>query len=229
MKKLVMYSAFIIVCFGIVFACVKQEEGSLSPSIRLLDEALATNLVKEYNQNLSRNAFSIRKAFFAKGVLESKELKDENGQLFQAFLLTTFDKAGKIKKVTKFDYGLYDSIEIPEEIKNAFVVFIGNQLIIRNLDTGYQINLFVPVSKDTSNKTPFVKTVEGIYLGIETVSEIEKANASLGSCSCACNKCEPFGPCGSAECSCTCNGDGCSKVCRDGYDAVCGGCDDPIE
>lgn len=231
MKNLLFLLGTSLLLVIIISFCTTAKDTDISPNTEEFDVRLIENLVADYNkQNLKtygNNMPFIKKAFLTKGLLESDQLKKEEGQLFQAFIFSESDEKGIVNKKTKFEFGLDAAAEIPKKIKNAQIAFIGNQLIIRDLDNNFQINLFVKSTKHPVNKTPSINTIEGAYLGIEAVPDLE-SRTILSGCTCTCVACAPPpANCGSAECDCGCSTSFCSITCRDNYNATCkssGGC-----
>lgn len=179
MKNSLLLLLSFLLLTGIVSSCTTAKDvEDTTPRKEKFTGRIAENLVAEYNLELLKKYGNeipfIEKGFVKKGFLESAQMKKSNGRLFQAFMFTEFDDKGFIVKKTRFDFGLDEAVEIPKEIKNAQVLFVGNQLIINNLDNDYQVNLFVKVDQDAINKSPLVQTIEGSYLGIEAVPDNRK-------------------------------------------------------
>ena len=171
MKILLKTSLVLLLLIGIGVSCnetMLENETALEKA-NLTDTEI-NNLVKDYNKSLFEkfgvNTPSIQKGKVYNGFLESNTLEEAEG-LFLAFLLTEIDKNGNETKITRFDFGLDNKIDFPNEIKNANVIFIGNQLIINDIDKNTWINLFVQNDDETKNITPSIETINGRYLGIE--------------------------------------------------------------
>lgn len=226
MKRIITYYLLLI---GILLSCTKEKDNNV-PLPEVPTKNITTNLVSDFNKQLIEqfgvNVPSIKKGFEANGLLKAEiSERKKDGHLFLALLFEEFEEDKDSTKSIKFNFGLDEYIKFPKEIKNSQIIFIGNQLIIKDLDKGEAVNLLVKPNKNTLNKTPLIETIEGAYLAIQNVlSQEEKADPS---CDCSCDACSPGSPCGTGSCSCSCGDSSCSVTCRDAYEATCessGGC-----
>lgn len=205
-----------------------NEKGAFIPSNNQITSietlrSLVNNFNNELHQNFGVATPTIKKGVLAQGLLKSASILDKHGNPAFVFILETLNEEGITKEI-KFDFGLDKAmdLELPEIIENAQIAFLGNQLIIQDLNNKNEQNLFVQYENDVVNKTPLIQTISGAYLGVQT------SGNSLGllseGCDCDCEPCSGDG-CRSLSCSCTtkddCGGGGCSITCRSGNNAVC--------
>lgn len=210
---------FISFVFLLNISCSK-ETNNIEAS--LITEEVSNELVTEYNQALF-NKFGlvipeIQKGFSTNGTLES-ELRQDGKDSYLILMFREKGEDGSITKTTKFDFGLDQKIAFPKSIENAKIIFIGNQLIIKDIQSDFSMNFFVKTDAKTVNKVSSIKTIDGRYLGIESVPNGITLR-SAGKCICSCTACPAGSSCGTASCSCaSCTS--CSVSCRDRYEATC--------
>ncbi len=119
-------------------------------------------LVDEYNAELSPQPAPAQKAFAAVGSISDVEyITRADGEETLTF---TFEHR---KYERTFEFDLEDEVEFPEEIDRAKVVFLGHQMIVADLDSGFYVHLLVP-QKTNENLLPGLPYVEGADLDIYT-------------------------------------------------------------
>lgn len=226
MKKFLISFLSLTVGFIFLFLACTKEEVTVNSDFRSepsqvveSQEKVPSNpsyegLVKDYNQklieNFGLNISPIQKAFLLESSLNSNFIQSENG------LALVID----VNSQLKLEVGLDEMIAFPDRVKNAQVVFLGNHLIVDILDTKEVFNFFV-TRDGITNKIPWIKSsIDSRSIGIEMAAKGKKLKAR-GGCNCYCQRCGFLSDCASLHCSCTSSCGGCSKTCRDGFDAVC--------
>lgn len=168
MKRLLLVScAFLIT----IFSACNKENGSSDTARNSADEKYI-ELVDSYNKLQPHANIGSGKAFIYYGPLSSSTISSTGQGLFKSTTLE-FDLSVKEEESNdlvplKVDIGLDEAITFPELIKKARLVRLGNQLIIADLESNFQMNFFVKSSKTARNLTPSIPTIECVSLGTRT-------------------------------------------------------------
>lgn len=180
-------------------------------------------LVVKDNLNYSRAPEYMSYSFIDYGVIntnirENEESKD-SGYFLELDFLSSEKKGERAHLV--FTMELVDLVSVPDVLERGMVVFLNNQLIIIDHNSGFSYNFFVKTNQESVNRTPLLTTEECMSIKLETF-ELSKRRG----CSCMCPDCggpsmlNP--PCSAISCGCTsiCGG-GCTVTCNTGHTAAC--------
>lgn len=117
-------------------------------------------VVDAYNYDRGAHALPVGEAFAAIGsVTDAEVARLPDGEEELTF---TFEHA---RYPRTFAFGLERTVDFPEEIDRAKVVFLGHQLIVADMDSDFFVHFFVPDEGNT-NLLPELPYVEGYGLGV---------------------------------------------------------------
>ncbi|MEM7513299.1 MAG: hypothetical protein AAF388_20395, partial [Bacteroidota bacterium] len=167
MKKLLIISSVCMMTFLLV-SSFEVNKASFEPYQYPDFEAL----ISEYNQGIELNFNEAQKGFIEEGMFESNILVNDEGKNLLVFSLKKFDEKGKLNNAIKFDFLCVKELSVPQTIRNARIVYMGNQLILIDTDGDFHINLYVRNSEESLNKTPTLNTLEGESLAIQKIKDL---------------------------------------------------------
>lgn len=141
----------------------------------VITEVHASALIEDYNNVLKESYGSdvpaIKKGMTAVGMIITKE-EILNGVASTIIKARIEHNAPTLPEYVTFKIVLDDPYELPIMIERARIVYIGNQLIIDDLNTNEAINFFV-VSRKTHNKTPHIKTMATKMISVKKGNSVE--------------------------------------------------------
>lgn len=171
------------------------------------------SLVESYNATLLETHGEIPgliKGFIMDSDIVSNKIKDAD-----MFVLII-----DINPRLKFQVNVATNIAFPETMKNAKIVFIGNQLIIADQKEEPLFNFYVVNEKGTNKTTWIENSINTSGLIIEKAAKGESLNLG-GVCWCTCIHCYPGHSCDN-YCTCAPAGEtGCVANCASSQIAKC--------
>lgn len=205
----------ILLLIAFSFSCEKQKQQSTLNDDSSSELHYFSDLVAEDNSVFSRLPELMSFSFLDRGNLQAtaKEIEDNKHTLYILEIVFTSNERKGLREKVLFTVNRDEALDFPKEIKNAFIVFLNNQLVVKDLDSDFAYNFFVPLETGVSNKTPEIETESVVSLGISNYDE-----SKAPGCICYCQSCFI---CPSDGCSCSSNCNGCSVSCRSGNNAVC--------
>lgn len=69
----------------------------------------------------------------------------------------------------RFTVGLEQQLDFPPALDKAHLTFIGNQLIIQDMESDLLLNFLIQYDPEIKNKMPGLPTINGTYLRVEEV------------------------------------------------------------
>jgi len=180
-----------------------------------------SSFVKEHNLHLPKG-LSIRHAFEAEGEIPATAFLVEEGHDFRTLSFTFKGSNGVEEIYRKFNVGVSNDFSFPAKIDNAKIIYLESRIFVANLDDNSFYSFVVPIPGNTENLFPDYEYFTSVTIGTETITPdlLKVANA----CKCGCVVCSndnPRNPCTTIQCSCSCDGDSCSRTCYNGYNAIC--------
>ncbi len=139
-----------------------------------INEDVALQLVQSYNKELKgaygANVPEIKKGIMSKGELDIMYVE---GPHEETIMIARFmEDSQPENKCTIFKISVEKHKWLPEEIKEGRIVYIGNQLIIKDLNSNKEINFFLP-SDTVINKTPYLETVKAKMINVKRSNAVE--------------------------------------------------------
>lgn len=149
-------------------ACTPQSEQADSFPY---DQEYLRTLVNEANKNRSSTSGDIGDAFLGHGTVESRIIEEIiDGEKYSYLSLEyTGNRMDEALVSLFFDIGLEASeIPFPNFIANTNIAFLGEQLLVRDLDSDFAISFWTPISDTAVNRLPKVNTEHVPSLRIRT-------------------------------------------------------------
>ena len=203
-----MKNLFFLLPFALlVFTACEKEQASFP-----YNEAYAQQMAAQTNTIYGLETQDISSAFTGEGSIVAKLLQETyEGETYDFLSLQyTGTRNGAENVLIAFDIDLrFGDFKFPEHISNAQVTFLGNQLLVRNLDTDYSMNFFVKEGPESENAFPKLEPQRISSLRI--VHEEEGFDKRQYGCICFCSQ-MPFAvsPGGKA---CDCKSKNCGNSC----------------
>ncbi len=192
------------------------------------NEQATAQMVAHTNERSAAEPADISYSFSGRGMIVAKQLQETYEGVTYDFLSLQYtgSRLGKEDQSYAFDIDLgFGEVKFPGFIANAYISFLGNQLIIRDMNSDFTINFFVQETEDSQNLAP--KLQPEVVSGIRIVHEDEGFNKRASGCSCFCQNLPNSGPVPSSKRSCDCK-----SKCENSCSASCHGarqiarCDD---
>ncbi len=180
--------------------------------------------VKSYNESLSLGQ---HEGIIIEGTVEINHLVPEDSEDFYLEFLVSNSRYFR-----KYDFQYSKAngrIKMPSKIEKGQVTFLGDNLVVQDLENQETYVFLVETFENRINGTsPYL----GIGLGSQIYQDKMSLRKSAGNCSCSCKKCSfdcEFN-CGAYQASCSCGENSESIACRQCYNASCTPCppDDEI-
>lgn len=170
-------------------------------------------MVAQVNEMSVKEPDELDFAFSGEGKIVAKRLQETYDEVTYDFLSLEYtgSRLGKARQMYAFDIDLqFGEVKFPEFIANAQVSFLGNQLIIRDMDSDYVINFFVQVEDQSQNIAP--KLIPEVVSAIRIVHETEGFDKRRVGCSCYCAESPFHDPFVATVRSCSCKSK-CENTC----------------
>ena len=198
---------------------ITQYTCELSPESINFDTIAFREIIDNYNKEKTPN----HKAILIDASIVTEQIEKEN-EVFLLFWAT----ADNIFRKYQFQYNAdKGKINIPEKINNGRIAYIGDNLVVMDLDVSKYYYFIV---EDFPHRIlDMLPTMEGNGLLSALFNDEESLFRSGSSCTCGCASCgincdEPW--CGTEQASCSCGGNSQSVTCRPCFEASCTSCSD---
>lgn len=201
----------LVLLLSAVFPCEKAYEIKKNTFLEL--ETLK-KAVQKYNESLHQGN---HEGIIIEGTVEISHLESDDFHL--VFLVSN----SRVYRKYDFQYSReMGKIEMPNEIKKGQVTYLGDNLVIQDLDKRETYTFLVETFQNRFEETnPYL----GIGLGSQIFEDKSSLLSAAKSCSCDCKPCSDCNlNCGSVIASCSCDGNSQSKTCSTCYNAACGQC-----
>lgn len=208
---------------AVATSCTKE-----TPNDFPYNEQAMAQMVAQANERSVVEPDDISYSFSGEGTIVAKQLQETYEGVTYDFLSLQYtgSRLGKENQKYAFDIDLaFGEVKFPALIANAYISFLGNQLIIRDRDSDFIINFFVQETEDSQNLAP--KLQPEVVSGIRIVHEGEGFNKRASGCSCFCQTLPGGGFIPNSKKSCECKSkceNSCSASCH-GYRQIAR-CDD---
>lgn len=166
-------------------------------------ESYLQQIVKQVNEASQASSKQLDYAFSGQGRIDANLKEETHEDVLYRYLSIRYEgtRLNEKKVELVFDVGLdFGEIDFPQHISNASIAFLGNQLIVRDLDTGFNQSFFVEDSEDRLNPAPKIETETVVSLRLGLFEE-GVAKSRIG-CSCYCTKCPTPSHACIRQCSC---------------------------
>ena len=217
MKKLTFLFSFSIFTY-LIFSCSTSENMEISNSV-FRERIDFSEALKEYNSTRSSTQ---HEGVIIRGKIKIDKLTKDNEEIL------LFRVSGnKVFRKYQFQYDKgAESPELPDVIQDGEVVYLGDNLIISDINSH---NYYAFVVLDYKVRVTELTPMYGNGLISVVFSNGDALDSAGASCTCDCTWCGfncEGAHCGTSSASCSCGGDSQSVTCRSCYNAACSSCDD---
>lgn len=188
----------LLAAMAVLTSCIKEEQSDFP-----YNQQATSQMVAQSNERHNRQPDEVGYGFSGEGSLVSKRIQETYEGVDYDFLSLQYtgDRLGKTEQFYAFDIGLdFGEVKFPDLIANVSITYLGNQLIVRDLDSDFVMNFFVRVTEESENVTPKLEPV--FVSSLRVVHEEEGFEKRLVGCSCFCVKLPNNVPSRSRHCEC---------------------------